>query len=467
MTIATANPATARRTIDSINPSTGEVVGSVPVASPDEVRAAVKRARAAQPGWEALSLDERVAALLPAGKALLDRADELGELLCKEMGKPLPEAVGEVRACAHNWEAELKEIAEALSPQILQDENTVSTVYRDPLGVCAAITPWNFPILMPHWLLLPALVAGNTVVFKPSEETPLIGQAYADALAACLPEDVLITVHGADEQGKALVAAEVDLIVFTGSLEVGKKIMAEAAGGLKRILLELGGKDPLLVLDGADLDAAAAFAARNAFRNAGQVCVSTERIYVSDALHDDFVEKLRAESAKLVVADGMAEGTAIGPMINARQRDHVLRQIDQAAKDGAIVVVADGSGSPSGGGNFVKPTILTGVTHAMEVAMEESFGPVVTVTRVASDDEAVTLANDTPYGLGAAVFADPERAKQAARRIKAGMVGINKGLGGASGTPWVGMKQSGIGFHSGPEGHRQFAQIRVVSEAKG
>lgn len=467
MTTATTQPAASQATLDSINPSTGEVVGSVPVATPDEVRAAVRRARAAQPAWEALSLEQRITTLLPAGKILMDRAEELGELLCREMGKPLAEATGEVQACASNWEEELREIAEALSPQILEDENTRSMVYRDPLGVCAAITPWNFPILMPHWLLLPALMAGNTVVFKPSEETPLIGQAYADALASCLPEDVLITIHGADEQGKALVAAEVDLIVFTGSLEVGKKIMAEAAGGLKRILLELGGKDPLLVLDGADLDAAATFAARNAFRNAGQVCVSTERIYVSDTLHDDFVEKLRAESAKLVVADGMQEGTSIGPMINARQRDHVLRQIDQAAKDGATVVVADGSDNPSAGGNFVKPTILTGVTHAMEVAMEESFGPVVTVTKVTSDDEAVTLANDTPYGLGAAVFGDPERAKQAARRIKAGMVGINKGLGGASGTPWVGMKQSGIGFHSGPEGHRQFAQVRVVSEAKG
>lgn len=466
MTIATAQTVAAQKMLDSINPSTGEVVGRVPVATPDEVRAAVKRARAAQPAWEALSLDERVAKLLPAGKILMDRAEELGELLCREMGKPRPEAIGEVRACAAGWEKELREIADALKPQLLEDDHTRSTIYRDPLGVCAAITPWNFPILMPHWLLLPALMAGNTVVFKPSEETPLIGQAYADALASCLPDDVLITVHGADEQGKALVAAEVDLIVFTGSLEVGKKIMAEAAGGLKRILLELGGKDPLLVLDGADLDAAAAFAARNAFRNAGQVCVSTERIYVSDKLHDDFVEKLRAESAKLVVADGMAEGTSIGPMINHRQRDHVLRQIDQAAKDGATVIVADGSDSPSAGGNFVRPTILTGVTHAMEVAMEESFGPVVTVTKISSDDEAVTLANDTPYGLGAAVFGEPERSKQAARRIKAGMVGINKGLGGASGTPWVGMKQSGIGFHSGPEGHRQFAQVRVVSEAK-
>lgn len=466
MTIATTSATSAGTTLDSINPATGEVVGSVSVSTPDEVRAAVAKARAAQPAWEALSLDERVEKLLPAGPALLERADELGELLCREMGKPLAEATGEVRACASNWETELREIADALKPQVVEDEHTRSTVYRDPLGVCAAITPWNFPMLMPHWLLLPALIAGNTVVFKPSEETPLIGQAYADALSAVLPEDVLITVHGADEQGKALVASEVDLIVFTGSREVGKKIMAEAAGGLKRVLLELGGKDPLLVLEGADLDAAATFAARNAFRNAGQVCVSTERIYVSDKLHDDFVAKLRAESAKLVVGDGMAEGTAIGPMINTGQRDHVLRQINQAGTDGATVIVADGSEAPAGEGNFVRPTILTGVTHAMEVAMEESFGPVVTVTKVTTDDEAVVLANDTPYGLGAAVFGDPERAKRAARRIKAGMVGINKGLGGASGTPWVGMKQSGIGFHSGPEGHRQFAQVRVVSEAK-
>jgi succinate-semialdehyde dehydrogenase/glutarate-semialdehyde dehydrogenase len=379
------------------------------------------------------------------------------------MGKPVRDAAGEIKSVADGIEHELGEIEAALAPEVLDDERTHSTIYRDPLGVCAAITPWNFPFAMPHWMVFPALAAGNTVVLKPSEETPLIAQAYADLVRGVVPDGVLQVVHGADDQGKALVAADVDLIAFTGSRAVGKLIMAAAAGGLKRIILELGGKDPLLVLDSADVDKAAAFAARNSFRNAGQVCVSTERIYVARALAERFVSKLSSEAAKMTVGNGLDDASKVGPLVSARQRDHVLRQVADAVAKGATVV--------RGGehdGLFVQPTVLTGVTPEMGIAQEETFGPVACVTVVDSDEEAVRLANATRYGLGAVVFgADDARTADVARSLTAGMIGVNQGVYGARGTPWVGARESGYSFHSSRDGHRNFTQTRVVSRPKG
>jgi acyl-CoA reductase-like NAD-dependent aldehyde dehydrogenase len=238
--------------------------------------------------------------------------------------------------------------------------------------------------------------------------------------------------------------------------------MAAASQGLKRVILELGGKDPLIVLEDADIAGAAVFAARNSFRNCGQVCVSTERIYVLDSVADAFVSELKAETEKLVVGDGLEQTTEIGPMVNPRQRDHVLAQIDKAVKQGAAIVLG-GSGHHD---NFVQPTILNGVTHEMEIAREETFGPVACVMRVSDDDEAVRLANDTEFGLGAVVYGAEQHAARVARRLTAGMIGINRSMGGAKGSPWVGARQSGYGFHSSRDGHRQFAQTRVVSSNK-
>ncbi|MGY8778321.1 MAG: aldehyde dehydrogenase family protein, partial [Longimicrobiales bacterium] len=262
--------------LQSINPATGEVVGEVSVTPGDDIQAAVDRAREAQPGWEALGSDGRAEVLKRAEVILLERAEAHGELMTREQGKPLKEAVGEAMSLGAGLAHEIDEIVEALAPDVLKDDRFRSTVYHDPLGVVGAITPWNFPMSMPHWMILPSLAAGNTVVFKPSEETPLCAQAYADVLNEVLPENVLVVVHGADDQGKALVQSDVDMIAFTGSREVGKHIMREASGTLKRVVLELGGKDPMIVLEDADLHKAAKFAAFNSFRNCGQVCVSTE-----------------------------------------------------------------------------------------------------------------------------------------------------------------------------------------------
>ncbi len=450
-------------TLTSLNPSTGEPVGEVPVTPSDRIAEVVARARAAQIEWGALTAAQRAEVLAPAGEKLVARADELGELLTREMGKPLREGIGEVRGCGASLAATAKEVADALAPETLEDDHTFSTVHHDPFGVCAVITPWNFPLAMPHWMVVPALIAGNTVVLKPSEETPLIAQAYADVLSEVLPANVLQIVHGADDQGKALVAADVDMIAFTGSRATGQAILGSAAAGLKRVILELGGKDPLVVLDDADIEKAAKFAVMNSFRNAGQVCVSTERIFVDESIASQFEDRMVEMLETMPVGDGMDEASRVGPMINATQRDHVLRQIDDAVASGARVV----AGGKDHHDNFIHPTILGDLNDDMGIMRDETFGPVACVARFKDVDEAVARANDTPYGLGAVVFGgDEDRALSVARRLDAGMIGVNKGCGGASGSPWVGAKQSGYGYHGSKAGHRQFAQARVLSRAK-
>ena len=458
-----SHSAPATPLLSSIDPATGEVVGSVPVTAVESIARRVFQAREAQRGWGALTHAQRADILRPAAARLKAEARRLGELASREMGKPLPEAVGEANYCADGFAAELDGIVAALADVVREDARVTSILRHAPLGVCAAITPWNFPILMPHQSVLPALVAGNAVLLKPSEETTLVALEYARILNEFLPAGVLTPVFGDGVQGRALVLAEVNLIVFTGSRETGKRILGDAGPGLKRVILELGGKDPLVVLDDADLDAAAAFAVRNSFRNAGQVCVSTERIYVDARIQQEFLRKMVERTGALRQGDPRGEGVNLGPMVNARQKAKVVAQIDQAIAAGATVL----AGGEPREGNFVAPTILADVDHAMEIMREETFGPVACVQAFSTVDEAVRLANDTPFGLGAAVFGrDVARAGEVAERIHAGMVGINQGCGGADGCPWVGVKESGYGFHSGPEGHRQFAQVRVISRLK-
>ncbi|MFO0962869.1 MAG: aldehyde dehydrogenase family protein [Phycisphaerales bacterium] len=450
-------------TLASLNPATGAVVGTVETTAPSDIGLFVHRARAAQRRWGAIPLAERAAMLRPAAEILRREAARIGAIVTAEMGKPLPEGTGEATYCADSFAGELDEIVDALAPQELVDERTRTTLLHDPLGVCAAITPWNFPLLMPQQSVLPALVAGNAVILKPSEETPLSALEWTRCVAPLLPPDTLQIVFGAGDVGDALVRAEVDLIVFTGSRATGARIMQAAAPAFKRVILELGGKDPLVVLDDADLDAAADFAVRNSFRNAGQVCVSTERIYVDQRVAQPFMDRVLERTARLRQGDGTQEGVNIGPMVSARQKQKVLEQIERAKSQGATVL-AGGGDAP---GNFVPPTVLAGLDHGMEIMREETFGPVACIMPFRDEEEAVRLANDTPYGLGAAVFGrDEARAESVARRLTAGMVGINRGCGGAQGSPWVGARQSGYGFHSGRDGHRQFAQVRVVSRAR-
>jgi len=450
--------ATATQMLESINPATGEVVGCVPVTPVEDIPKVVAKARAAQTAWNALGLDGRLSLMRPIADRLIEIASKIGILITAEMGKSTPEAQGEASYGASKFASELVSAFEAFQPEEIADENTRSMLFRDPLGVSVAITPWNFPMLMPQQCILPSLMAGNCVMFKPSEETPLVGQAYADVLNEFLPEGVLQIVHGADDQGKALVVSDINLVAFTGSREVGAKILTACGPDLKRVVLELGGKDALIVLNDADIEAAASFAVQNSFRNSGQVCVSTERVYVEESIADDF-EKLVLEKTKTWKQGNPTDETVrIGPMVSSTQRDIVLAQLEQALKDGAVLRCGGGTHE-----NYIEPTVLTNCSHDMQIMHDETFGPICCIQRFTGDKEAVDLANETPYGLGGAVYGEVEHAMQIARQLTPGMVGINKACGGAEGTPWVGACQSGYGYHSGRDGHRQFTQVRMVS----
>jgi acyl-CoA reductase-like NAD-dependent aldehyde dehydrogenase len=457
--------ALTKETIVSLDPATGEPVGEVEMTPVGLIPQLVRDARMAQRSWGALSLEQRAEILKSAVPRLSEEAERIGELLTREMGKPRPQGVSEAKYCASGITGEVDAIVEALRPETLEDGSTLTTLRFDPYGVVAAITPWNFPLLMVFQSVIPALVAGNTVLLKPSEETPLVALEWVKVFNEALPPNVLQLVVGDERQGKALVEAPIDLVVFTGSREAGKHILREASGGLKRVILELGGKDPMVVLDGADLDAAAAFAARNSFRNAGQVCVSTERIYVDEKIVDEFTAKLIEKAEGMKQGPGMEAGVEVGPMINRRQKDHVLRQIESAVRDGARVLL--GCEGPANGddGNFVPLTVLTDVNHDMEIMSEETFGPVACVMSVRGQDDAVRKANDTRFGLAASVWGKAENAESVAAQLTAGMIGVNQGCGGAEGSPWVGAMESGYGWHSGKYGHRQFCQVRTISRA--
>lgn len=444
----------------SYNPATGDEVGAVPVTGIDEIKGIVSQAHSALAAWHRISLEGRAAMLKQAADKLIENSAALGELLSKEMGKPLARGKGEVNHCGDWVHSKLDEMLQALQPENLVDENTESTLFFDPYGVAAIISPWNYPMTMPQWMVIPSLMAGNTVVLKPSEETPLIAQAYVDCLNEFLPENVLQVIHGADDQGKALVSSDVQFIAFTGSRSVGKHILKSAADKLKRVVLELGGKDPLIVLDDADIDAAASYAVGSGFENAGQMCVSVERIYCAEEVADEFEAKVAELAGKIKIGRWDDPQAVMGPMINQRQRDHVISQINEALGLGARAICG-GADHPD---RFVIPTVLVNVTDSMSIMKEETFGPVVAIARFDDIDDAIFRANDNPYALGAAVFgADKDRAWQVARQLDAGMTGVNKSTFGVSGTPWIGAKESGYGFHGSIEGHRQFAQRRVIS----
>jgi len=449
--------------LKSFDPSSGEIVGEVPITPADTIPSIVTRAHEANRAWRDIPTAERAARLKQAGQRLVERAEELGVLLSREMGKPRKYGIGEVSYCGSSLPGKIDEIVAALEPQVSDGGSIESTVYYDPFGVCGVISPWNYPMSMPQWMVIPALVAGNSVVLKPSEETPLIAQAYADVLNEFLPAGVLQVIHGADAQGKALVQADVQLIAFTGSRTAGINIMGAAARDLKRLVLELGGKDPLLVLDDADITKAAAMAVENSFENSGQMCVSVERIYVAEPVAEAFEQQVAELSGKIKVGAWDDDEADLGPMINTRQREHVIAQIQDAVAKGARVLCG-GTDHPPG---YISPTVLADVTDDMAIMQEETFGPVACITRFTDIDEAVRRANSGVYGLGAAVFGQDEtRANAVARRLDAGMIGVNKSCFATGDSPWVGAKQSGYGFHGSAAGHRQFAQCRVVTRVK-
>ncbi len=453
--------------LESVNPATGEVIGTVPLTDEAGVRAAVARARAAQPGWAAMPLAARQRIMRRLVRQIVDQLDTLAALITRENGRPPLEALTSELLPA----ADLAMYYIRNARKMARDERLPlhlfpqrrSIVHYAPIGVIAVIAPWNYPFLLPFSEVFTALMAGNAVVFKPSELTPLCGQIIGDLFqAAGLPPDVLQIVQGDGRVGAALVQAGVGKVSFTGSTGTAKKILKLAAETLTPVLCELGGKDPMIVLDDANLDRAADAAVWGGFMNAGQTCAAVERVYVDQRIAQPFIAKVVERTKQLRIAQGVAGNEDdFGPMINERQRAIVERHVADAREHGAHILT--GGKRPDGrGGFFYEPTVLTDVPQDRPIMQEETFGPVLPISTFATDEEAVTLANDSIFGLSAYVFSENrQRAMHLARQLEAGSVLINNVIDsyGAPETPWGGVKQSGIGrIHWGVNGLREYME---------
>lgn len=454
-----------RKFILDVNPATGEVVEKIKCSSPGEVASGVKLARKASKTWAHVPIKKRSQLFRNIAKDLIKEKNKIGELITIEMGKLIKSAVGEVEGTAYAIEENISIAEKAVEIETYRYEKTITELHRVPHGVVAVITPWNFPVGMPESLLSPAILTGNTVVFKPSENTPLTGKALYDIFNRHLPKGVINLIQGAEEVGEVLLKSDIDMVAFVGSQAVGKKIMEACSANLTRLVLELGGKDPMIVLKDADLKKAVPYAVHGSLRNAGQVCVSVERIYVEDKIADKFEKLVLEEVKKYKVGSGF-EDVSMGPLVSESQRRHVLDQIEDARKKGAKVLY--GGQKIPGEGYFLEPTVVTNLSERHDIMVSETFGPVVCIQKVKSADEAVEKANKSTFGLGATVWTgNLKKGRMIAEKIESGMIGVNQGIGGAPGTPWVGVKQSGFGFLGSVEGVRQFTVPKKISYKGG
>jgi acyl-CoA reductase-like NAD-dependent aldehyde dehydrogenase len=470
MEIAT-QPQAAQSTLESFNPATGELVGSVATITPDEVQAVVDDVARIQPAWGELSLQARGAYLRRAADALLDEIDQIAELLVNEQGKPRAEA----------YTMELLPTVDALhwcakaGPKILADEKVrMSQAFLaskkgrftyEPIGVVGVIAPWNYPWSIPFGEVAIALMAGNGVVLKPASLTPLLGEAIRRVFEkGGLPEGLVRVVHGGGAVGDALARSSAGKIFFTGSVEVGRKVGEVCAQRLKGSVLELGGKDPMIVCADADLDNAISGAVWGGFANAGQTCSGIERVYVVREVADRFVEGVAREAQKLRLGNPIEWETEIGPMTSEGQYEIVVDLVEDAVAAGATKLCGGPTEVAGLSGRFVAPTVLTGVTHEMRIMREEVFGPVLPIVVVDSEQEAIDLANDSEFGLGASVWTrDRQKGERIARRIESGMVWVNDHSfsHGACQCAWGGVKDSGVGRSHSKFGFYECVNVKM------
>lgn len=446
--------------------ATGEVIARVPDLGAAETRTAIAAAQAALSGWSRLTAKERATILRRWYELIVAHADDLAMILTREQGKPLAEAKGEILYGAGFVEffaEEAKRVYGETIPSPRADTRIV--VLKQPIGVVAAITPWNFPCAMITRKVTPALAAGCTVVVKPAEDTPLSALALA-ALGelAGIPHGVLnvVTCRDPVPVGQELTSnALVRMVTFTGSTEVGRILMAQSAPTIKKVSLELGGNAPFIVFDDADLDRAVSGAMASKYRNAGQTCVCANRIYVQDGVYDAFAAKLAEAVGRLAVGPGRQPGVTIGPLINddavAKVEEHVADAVAKGAK------VVTGGKRHALGRTYYEPTILTGVTAEMRVAREETFGPVAPLFRFSTEDEVVAMANDTPFGLAGYFYTrDLGRAWRVAEALEFGIVGVNEGMVSTEVAPFGGVKQSGLGREGSRHGLEEFLEIKYM-----
>jgi succinate-semialdehyde dehydrogenase/glutarate-semialdehyde dehydrogenase len=452
-------------TIDVVNPATGAKIGTIPKMGAAETRRAIDAASRALPEWRAKTAEERSIILRRWSELLLEHKEDLAILMTAEQGKPLAESRGETAYAASfiEWFAEEgRRVYGDVIPPHQKDKRIL--VLKEPIGVCAAITPWNFPSAMITRKAAPALAAGCTMVLKPATATPFSALALAElAKRAGVPDGVFSVVTGsaAGIGGEMTSNPLVRKVTFTGSTEVGKKLMAQCAGTVKKVSLELGGNAPFIVFNDADIDAAVEGAIISKFRNTGQTCVCTNRFLVQDGVYDQFAEKLASAVGKLTVGDGLKGETQQGPLIDMAGVEKVEEHIADALAGGARVVT--GGKRHQLGGSFFEPTVLADVVPGMLVAREETFGPVAPLFRFETEEQAIQMANDTEFGLAAYFYSqDISRVWRVAEAIECGIVGINTGLISTTVAPFGGIKESGTGREGSKYGIEDYLEMKYL-----
>ena len=446
------------------NPATGETINKIPCTKLQDIESIIKRSQHAQQNvWSILPLQERLSILKKAlEESLSPKKEELAITITKEMGKVKSESLEEV-SLALDQDELFKLLQEANEDEIINDS---CTIVRDAHGVVVVLSPWNFPVLEILLLVLPALAAGNTVIVKPSEVTPTCGEMIVTGLASLLPKDVIQLTQGDGTVGAALVQADgVNMVAMTGSSDTGRKIVSSCSSTLKRVILELGGKDPMIVFSDADMSKAVSDAVTYSLYNTGQVCCAVERIYVEESIKDEFEEKVVQLAKEYTVGNGLNDASKVGPMVSKMQFDIVNNHINKTISEGGKLLYQ--SNIPKKQDNddnnvyYCPVTVITDLNQQMTIQRNETFGPIIAISSFSGEEnDAVNLANDTEYGLTSYVYtSDKDKAKRVALKIKSGQVGINCYSPEYASTkcPWVGHKGSGYGYHSGLDGLRQFS----------
>ena len=462
--------AASGKTMDVINPATGEVVATVAKGGKEDTQAAIDAAQAAFPSWSRLTAKERSAYLRKTADILRSRTEEIAQLITREMGKPLAEARGEIGLALDylDWYAEeAKRIYGDTIPASTPSKRLI--VLRQPVGVLGAITPWNFPIAMITRKLAPALAAGCTIILKAASATPLAAIEVFKALhEAGVPKGVANLVNGSASEvvGTMMASPVVRKITFTGSTEVGKELVRQAADTMKKVSMELGGHAPFLVFEDADLEKAAEGAIASKFRNAGQTCVCTNRIYVQKSVADRFAAIMAEKMKQLVVGNGLENGVTVGPMIDEAALQKAQEHVDDAVAKGATILCG-GSRLVEGEyakGTFFAPTVLANATHEMKIAHEETFGPVAPIFTFETEEEAIANANNTAFGLASYIFTrDGSRMFRVAERLDYGIVGINDAMPTVAQAPFGGVKESGVGREGGKYGIEDYLDYKFLS----